>query len=391
MRGSGSWIYPSCGWLFDEISGIEPVQVMRHAARAMQLLRDLGHADLEHGFTRFLANAKSNAREYGNGAAVYERLVKPSVITLQRVGLHRVLDTFFDGADAHGGPGDPYTLVCDSCDLVDSEHHRISLGRYHIRSSITWENPGFACVILHYDQNQLTAGYRVPTDEASFSMLRKSILDAFADDDTAGLLVLLEQMFGNHLLSVVDLSEDEQAHFLLWVLDSMRAELEKSLEGIYMQFSPLMQVMDERGVTVPKTLAVTREFIVNRDIARLLVKEDVDIEALRSLVGIVKMDGLEPDVPRISAAASECIHSLMQALARRPADVAILETIEAVFGNLTPLPLTLDLSKSQNCYHALARRCYPRQQQQATAGDQAANDWVTRFRHIGSYLRVRLP
>ncbi|RPJ53536.1 MAG: DUF3536 domain-containing protein, partial [Methanobacteriota archaeon] len=128
MQRQAMLMYTSCGWFFDEISGIEPVQVMRHAARAMQLLRDLGHADLEHGFTRILANAKSNAREFGNGAVVYERLVKPSVITLQRVGLHRILDTFFDDADAHGGPGDPYTLTCDSCDLVDSEHHRISLG-----------------------------------------------------------------------------------------------------------------------------------------------------------------------------------------------------------------------------------------------------------------------
>ncbi|RPJ54238.1 MAG: DUF3536 domain-containing protein, partial [Methanobacteriota archaeon] len=302
-----------------------------------------------------------------------------------------VLDTFFDGTEAHAGPGDPYTLICDSCDLVESEHHRIALGRYHIRSSITWENPGFACVILHYDQNQLTAGYRVPTDEASFSMLRKSILDAFADDDTAGLLVLLEQMFGTNLLSVSDLSEDEQAHFLLWVLDSMRAELERSIEGIYVQFSPLMQVMDERGVTVPKTLEATREFIVNRDIARLLAKEEVDIEALRSLVGIIKMDGLEPDIPRISAAASECLHALMQAFARRPADVSKFETIEAIFGNLTPLPLALDLSKSQNCYHALARQCYPRQRQRAEAGDESAKDWVTKFARLGSYLRVRLP
>jgi hypothetical protein len=198
-------------------------------------------------------------------------------------------------------------------------------------------------------------------------------------------------MFGTNLLSLAELSGDEQEHFLLWVLDSMRNELEKSLEGIYVQFSPLMQVMDERGVTVPKTLAATREFIVNRDIARLLVKEEVDIQALRSLVGIVKMDGLEPDVPRISAAASECIHTLMQAFARSPADIAILETIEAIFGNLTPLPLTLDLSKSQNCYHALARQCYPRQRQLAEAGDEAAKDWVTRFARLGSYLRVRLP
>ena len=35
-------MYTSCGWFFDEISGLEPVQILKYAAIVMQYLRDLG-------------------------------------------------------------------------------------------------------------------------------------------------------------------------------------------------------------------------------------------------------------------------------------------------------------------------------------------------------------
>jgi hypothetical protein len=40
-------MFTSCGWFWDEISGIETVQIMRHAAGAMQLPRAAAGAGLE--------------------------------------------------------------------------------------------------------------------------------------------------------------------------------------------------------------------------------------------------------------------------------------------------------------------------------------------------------
>ena len=43
-------MYTSCGWFFDELSGLETVQVIQYAARAVQLARDLWNEDLEPEF-----------------------------------------------------------------------------------------------------------------------------------------------------------------------------------------------------------------------------------------------------------------------------------------------------------------------------------------------------
>jgi alpha-amylase/alpha-mannosidase (GH57 family) len=68
-------MYTSCGWFFDEISGLEASQVLKYAARAMQLAGGLGFSGLEEEFLRRLKTAPSNLPQFGDGAEVYRRLV----------------------------------------------------------------------------------------------------------------------------------------------------------------------------------------------------------------------------------------------------------------------------------------------------------------------------
>jgi len=66
-------MYTSCGWFFDEISGIETVQVTQYAARVLQLAMDvLADPTLEPGFLAKLAEAKSNIPDHRDGARIYE-------------------------------------------------------------------------------------------------------------------------------------------------------------------------------------------------------------------------------------------------------------------------------------------------------------------------------
>ena len=60
-------MYTSCGWFFDELSGIETVQVIQYAGRAIQLAQELFGDDLETKFLERLERAKSNIPEHGDG------------------------------------------------------------------------------------------------------------------------------------------------------------------------------------------------------------------------------------------------------------------------------------------------------------------------------------
>jgi hypothetical protein len=67
-------MYASCGWFFDEISGLEPVQNMRYALRAAELIQPWNSEDLIGVLEAGLTEAKSNLPEYGDGSRVFQRL-----------------------------------------------------------------------------------------------------------------------------------------------------------------------------------------------------------------------------------------------------------------------------------------------------------------------------
>jgi alpha-amylase/alpha-mannosidase (GH57 family) len=70
-------MYTSCGWFFSDISGIEPIQILKYAGRAIELMGQLGLHSPRQQFLQILSQAKSNRPEMGSGAEIYERLVEP--------------------------------------------------------------------------------------------------------------------------------------------------------------------------------------------------------------------------------------------------------------------------------------------------------------------------
>ena len=74
----------SCGWFFDELTGIEPVQILRYAARAIELGETLG-VRLEERFLERLEPAWSNLPARETGAALYRRAARGQAATPARV------------------------------------------------------------------------------------------------------------------------------------------------------------------------------------------------------------------------------------------------------------------------------------------------------------------
>lgn len=72
-------MFTSCGWFFDDISGIETVQILQYASKAIMLHYQLTGQALEEIFLEKLSLAESNAPEFENGKHVYEELVKSKI------------------------------------------------------------------------------------------------------------------------------------------------------------------------------------------------------------------------------------------------------------------------------------------------------------------------
>ena len=90
------YMFTSCGWFFDDISGIEAVQILMYAKKAMELCRDFSAEDLENGLKSFLSEAACNDPLFKNGMDVYNKKVVPmkldSLLLLVNYSMISVID-----------------------------------------------------------------------------------------------------------------------------------------------------------------------------------------------------------------------------------------------------------------------------------------------------------
>ena len=78
-------MYTSCGWFFDELSGIETVQVIHYASRALQLAAQITAQSLEEEFLNLLQRTKNNLPEHVDGRAIYLSGPSPPWWMLERL------------------------------------------------------------------------------------------------------------------------------------------------------------------------------------------------------------------------------------------------------------------------------------------------------------------
>jgi alpha-amylase/alpha-mannosidase (GH57 family) len=95
MQRHALLMYTSCGWFFEELSRPEGTQILRYAARALELAGEVAGLNLEPEFIRRLALAPSNIPDFKDGAGVYRTLVKPAKITLEQVVAHYAMASLF--------------------------------------------------------------------------------------------------------------------------------------------------------------------------------------------------------------------------------------------------------------------------------------------------------
>ncbi len=71
-------MFTSCGWFFYDLSGIETIQVLKYAARVIELSGSTRSAVATRNVLEMLAQAKSNIAEKGTGADIYVLHAEPS-------------------------------------------------------------------------------------------------------------------------------------------------------------------------------------------------------------------------------------------------------------------------------------------------------------------------
>ncbi|HEX8926951.1 MAG TPA: DUF3536 domain-containing protein, partial [Terriglobales bacterium] len=187
MQRHAMLMYTSCGWFFDELSGIETVQVIMYAGRALQLAQQIFGNGFEKHFLEALANAHSNLRDLGNGAEIYERWVKPAQVDLLSVGAHYAIAGLFDGYTEHSSIY-AYDVNLQQHEQRAAGRTRAAVGAAVICSRVTLEAADITFGVLHFGDHNVNAGVRYFRGQEEYDSLRNDTDQAYLDGDIAAVL-----------------------------------------------------------------------------------------------------------------------------------------------------------------------------------------------------------
>jgi alpha-amylase/alpha-mannosidase (GH57 family) len=375
-------MFTSCGWFFDEISGIEAVKVLEYAGRVIQLAGDLfaeKHEALENGFLERLSQAKSNVPEHKDGANIYRKWVKPA--TLRDVGAHYAISSLFERTSEEV-PIYCYNVEREDFQTMESGRARIAVGRARITSNITEESELQTFGVVHLGDHNLNAGVRQFENDDVYTALVNDVREVFSRADFSEVVRVMDRHFGGTAYTLKSLLADERSHILDMILSSTLREAEGAYRQIYESHAPLLRYLASVGMEKPRILSLTAEFVLNANLQRELRRGDLDPDRIRPLLEQARAEEVHIDRPGLGYTLQKSLTRMMQRLRSEPEDIDLLNRVCRAAELARSLDLPVNLWRVQNLYFEIAR-------EYASGTMQPSPEWQTAFLNCGEWLRIR--
>lgn len=383
-------MYTSCGWFFDELSGIEAVQVIQYAGRAIQLAQDLFGDTLEARFLERLEHAKSNIPKHRDGHCIYEEFVQPAMLDLQKVGAHYAVSSVFE---PYGEKAKVYRYTVELEDRQSSEAGEVKLavGRARITSDITRESALLTFGVLHFGDHNLSGGVREFLGDEAYRTLVAEMIEAFSGADYPELVRFLDKHFGASTYSLKSLFRDEQRNILSRILESTLVEAEGVYRELYEHHAPLMRFLTYLRIPLPRAFRTAAEVVLSAELRRAFEQEEPDLDQVRAHLEAVAMWRIDLDTEGLSYALRRTMERLADRFRAEPSDLANLQRLDTIVSLARFLPFEVNLWKAQNTYYEVLHTAHPDFfREMAEQGDESASTWVSHFLTLGEKLLVRV-
>jgi alpha-amylase/alpha-mannosidase (GH57 family) len=382
-------MFTSCGWFFDELSGLETVQVLQYAGRALQLAAEVIDENLESEFLERLEAAKSNIPEHGNGRRIYERFVRPAMLDLVKVCAHYAVSSLFESYPEETTIYS-YAVRSEDYHTALSGNVRLVAGRARVSSEITLESLRLTYAAIHFGEHTLNCGIRVFQGEGPYNNLVKEALEAFRQADFAETLRLVDRHFRASTYSLKSLFRDEQRKILTLILDATLQDAEAIYRQFYKPYGPLMRFLKEAGIPAPRAFTAAASLVINAMLNRLFQKEDLDAVQVRALLEQAKAEEITLQHDALEFTLRHTLERMAERLLQEPRNLDHIRRIEESMGLVTEMPFQVNLWKVENIAYAVLQSDYTACVEKAGQEDEVMREWVFSFRRLCDRLRIRI-
>ena len=346
-------MYTSCGWFFSEISGIETVQIMKYAARAMQLAAKFTDKNLEEKFLNILSEAKSNMPEHGTGKDIFERFVKPSIVTTKQIAslwaLSSLYQDFEDEESVYC-----YTINRKTYKKVQKGNSAFIIGHIEIQSKITLQKSNVMFALIQYSGGDFHCAIKEYSDDLEFNRIKNNLIKIFMMNPLTEIIRSMDEIFGKEYFTLKDIFIEERRKVLQILLKGKLEKFSQIYQNMYDEGKGSIYHLQGLGLKIPDEFKISAQYALSHKFNDIVihsggfVEEDLiqqakDINYEAQKIGI-KLDKSKSN-NLFSRKILQNINRLVHSFEIQQADV-VLE----LFDNIEKLELEVDISEAQNTY-----------------------------------------
>ncbi len=374
-------MYTSCGFFFDEVSGIETLQVMAYAERALELGEKISPLfQTEKLWRTRLGKIPSNVAELRDGLRIRDIFIEPLQTDLLRIGANFAVSSLFAenggfGTDEEGVPYFAFHVLKNTLERTEKERKKYILGSLRIRSNRTLEEEDLFAAALYRGGRNVLCGVAPDSDDAELvKKERDQIAVALQDEDEK----ILVARFGHAVYSLRHLFRDEQHRIVNLILAEDLAAITKTLRKTVDDYSGILSFLASLSMPAPEAFRRAAEVILNDDLKKALEAKIPDIPFLRRGIKNARRWGIKPDLPALSHDAVQRIESLLLLLEREPECGEILEQVIALLSLVREEEWEVNLWNAENRFKAIL-----------SLPEAFSSDLKDLYESLGALLKIR--
>ncbi len=389
MQRFSMLMFTSCGWFFDEISGIETMQVIQYAARALQLAKELDEGHLEETFVEALEKAPSNIPDQRDGALLYRKYIQNCMLDLVRVGAHFAISSYFEEYPEKTKIY-CYEAKTDKLYRQKAGKHNLVCGRAKIRSLVTTESDEIVFAVMHLGDHNIIGGVTGYKSEKEFLKTVEDIREAFNRTDISLTIEHIRKYFGAHNYTLWHLFKDDQRKVLDEILKDPVNDIESDMNKFKKQYYPVVKAVRQMNIPLPRPVRGLLNLIFNVDLTNILRQERMDISELDELLEEMELWEVDLDKENFAFFVNTKVNSLMEKLEKFPGEISYIQKTEQILKRVQKLDIEYNLWKAKNIYFIMCKSILPEKEKKASRGDEASKKWVESFKSLAKPLNIKI-
>ena len=344
MQRNGLFMLTSCGWFFSDISGLESVQILKYAGRAIELAQDFIDRNLEDEFLGMLEFAKSNKNEEENGAVIYKKYVKPLTLNHKKAICHYGAFQLIDNPR-----NDLFSFTITELDKNESSMGDMSMISSHsiVKSLITKEQKEFAMVALRIAG--IDFRFSIKEYDTFFEDIKEEISKRFTEPNLTEVTRLLDHNFGDEYFTLEALLPDVKEEILKLLSEDIIERFKDAYNTVYEENKGVMEYISKIGGNLPDGFLIAARYSLNsklRDVSLMLDEDENSINEIVFVKNEAHKLNIQLDEKKILKRLSKYFTKLIINFIKNP-QAEYLKSIISKYNNLECNGIGFDSREAQ--------------------------------------------